>query len=764
MYDYTYDPETGGLLLNDKTALMSKEPRPVYAQELDFLGIDTIWQYEKQQDVPYMWAEANHYIYKGKTIFNTSGGSLYVKPTVDIVCLKDDNGKPTTQVLAPGTVLEPVNLDLMCQKNRILMDIIEQVTVKKIYEVYKRRQKSLDCFHVAFSGGKDSVVLLELVKKALPRSGFMVVFGDTKMEFPDTYALVDKVEAQCKAANIDFYRASTHFEPEESWRLFGPPSRVLRWCCSVHKAAPQTLKIREVLGKNDYVGLDFVGVRAQESATRSGYDVENYGKKQKGQYSHNSILEWSSAEVWLYIFTHNLPINDAYKKGNSRAGCLFCPMSTGRSPAFQHITYPAEVDNYIDLVKELVDDRDMVSYVCNGGFNSRRSGRDLINNQMKYFESKKGDKIELSITNASSNWFEWKKTIAHLHFVYEERVSKNGVTIIADAERNRLGEYKLLKQALKKSAYCVGCRVCEANCPFGALKFDASGVHVEGCHHCEACHALPNGCLVAESRKKPSGEKKMKSVVNCFDSHAPKSEWVIEFFARKNEFLVENSLGPNQMKAFKRFLKGASLIDSKAKSITPLATKLSAYSWNSETTWGIMFVELVYNNPQIAWYVNNMSLNATYSRVSLSEKLTDAGETKNNVDFIISAYKRLCELPLGVVLHFGEVTVKGRQVNTATRTKTILKDDRVLLYSLYRYAEACGGYYQFSLDTLMDISIQSEGISPVKIFGFTRDEMEAMLRGLAAKYNAYIDVTFTHDLDKITLRDYHSTADVLELF
>ena len=100
----------------------------------------------------------------------------------------------------------------------------------------------------------------------------------------------------------------------------------------MHKAAPQTLKIREVLGKNDYVGLDFVGVRAQESATRSGYDVENYGKKQKGQYSHNSILEWSSAEVWLYIFTHNLPINDTYKKGNSRAGCLFCPMGGGGNP------------------------------------------------------------------------------------------------------------------------------------------------------------------------------------------------------------------------------------------------------------------------------------------------------------------------------------------------------------------------------------------------------------------------------------------------
>ena len=147
--------------------------------------------------------------------------------------------------------------------------------------MYKRRQKSLDCFHVAFSGGKDSIVLLDLVKKALPRSSFMVVFGDTKMEFPDTYELVDKVEAQCKEEGINFYRAASHFEPDESWKLFGPPSRVLRWCCTVHKAAPQTLKIREILEKNDYVGMDFVGVRAHESATRATYEEENFGKKQR---------------------------------------------------------------------------------------------------------------------------------------------------------------------------------------------------------------------------------------------------------------------------------------------------------------------------------------------------------------------------------------------------------------------------------------------------------------------------------------------------
>ena len=61
MYAYTYDPQTGGLLLNNSTSHFSKEPRPVYAAELDVLGFDKLWEYDKQTDRPYMWAEANNY-------------------------------------------------------------------------------------------------------------------------------------------------------------------------------------------------------------------------------------------------------------------------------------------------------------------------------------------------------------------------------------------------------------------------------------------------------------------------------------------------------------------------------------------------------------------------------------------------------------------------------------------------------------------------------------------------------------------------------
>src|SRR6185369_11251954 len=214
---------------------------------------------------------------------------------------------------------------------------------KKILAIYTKYKDRLDCFHVAFSGGKDSCVLLDLVKKALPKGSFVVVFGDTGMEFPDTYEVIEKTKQQCAEEEIPFYLAKSHLNPKESWELFGPPSRVLRWCCSVHKSTPQTLKLREVTGKDNYKGLALVGVRAHESAARAEYEYENYGKKVKGQYDFYPILEWTSAEVFLYAFANGVCINETYKKGNSRAGCLVCPMSGGLSEYMRRITYPEAV-------------------------------------------------------------------------------------------------------------------------------------------------------------------------------------------------------------------------------------------------------------------------------------------------------------------------------------------------------------------------------------------------------------------------------------
>ena len=282
MYSYTFDKETGGIILNSSPTNFSKEPRPVYATELDILGFWKHWDYDKQNEIPYMWAEANAYWYRGEKIATTKGGDLYTAP--ELLPVRDENGNILFSKNS-GIALTPVDIPEMCRRNHDLMAVIEDATVKRIVKAYEKYKKKLDTFHVAFSGGKDSAVLLDLVKKALPRDSFVVIFGDTGMEFPDTYEAIAITKKQCEEDGTPFYSARSHFEPHESWKLFGPPSRTLRWCCSVHKSTPQTLKMREITGKDNYTGLDFVGVRRHESVARSTYEYENYGKKQKGQYS-----------------------------------------------------------------------------------------------------------------------------------------------------------------------------------------------------------------------------------------------------------------------------------------------------------------------------------------------------------------------------------------------------------------------------------------------------------------------------------------------
>ena len=175
-------------------------------------------------------------------------------------------------------------------------------------------------FHVSFSGGKDSVVTLDIVQRAIPHNDFVVLFGNTGMEFPDTLDVVEKIKEQCINNDIKFYVAKSDYDALQNWGIFGHPSNTIRWCCSVHKTTQQLLCLRDIIGKNDLIEMAFVGIRADESIKRSEYDYISLGTKHKGQYSCNPIIDWSSAEIYLYIFLQKLIINEAYKKGNSRAG------------------------------------------------------------------------------------------------------------------------------------------------------------------------------------------------------------------------------------------------------------------------------------------------------------------------------------------------------------------------------------------------------------------------------------------------------------
>lgn len=764
MYSYTYDEETGGILFNTSPTNFSKEPRPVYAEELDLLGFDKYWNYDKQSDVPYMWAESVQYWYRGKAVARIKGGSLYVPP--EIVITQDENGKNIFPEENNG-YLKPIDISKMIEKNREMMEIIEGTTAKKIIAIYEKYKNKLDIFHVAFSGGKDSEVLLDLVKKTLPKKSFVVVFGDTGMEFPDTYKVIEEVQRSCKKEEIPFYISNSHFQPEESWFLFGPPARVLRWCCSVHKSTPQTLKLREITGKNDYVGLDYVGVRKHESTARSTYQYENYGKKQKGQYSHNSILEWTSAEIWMYIFMYNLPINGAYKKGNSRAGCLFCPMGGGKGDYLQRVSYPVEIEKYLDMIKEMNlrhknDETALDSYISNGGWNARKNGRDLTLDGTKYSDIEKNGKLIITVKNPSTDWHEWIKTLGEIPFNYEIELTNDGYKIICDANaRKRFPkQMKMFKQVFHKSAYCVGCRVCETNCKNGCISFK-NGLQIVDCLHCGQCHEIDDGCLAYHSLHTSTGGSMKKGSLNSFANHAPKLEWVREFFELKNDFWEMNSLGPNQVPAFKRFLRESELIDkdTKATSLTDLVENLG---WESSASWGLIVSNFAYNT-QFHWYIENMEPGVFYQRENISDLLIEEGVSKNDSTSIINAFKRFCELPIGTVLGWGCVIDKGRQIESLSRMKSSISDNTVVLYSIYKFAEKCNNFREFTLAWMMNDGIEKDGISPAKIFGLDYEEMKSILMGISAKYPEFINASFTNDLDKITLTD-KTSMDVLELF
>lgn len=759
MFGYEYDAETGGLLLNDSMPNSSKEPRPVYATEMRMLHMDAWFSFADQDDAPYMWAEAASYYYRGRLVARTKGGSLCEAPVMDYLVATTESGDKVP-ALPQGYVLQPMDIDHMVKKNTDIMAIIEQVTVKKIYDYWKRYQKKLDCFHVAFSGGKDSMVLLELVKKALPHNAFMVIFGDTKMEFPDTYKLVDIVEQQCKDDGIAFYRAASHLGAEEAWRLFGAPSTVLRWCCSVIKSTPQTLKIRDILGKDKFVGADFVGVRAEESIKRSEYEFESYGKKQKGQHSQNPILDWTSAEVWLYIYSRNLPINEAYKKGNTRAGCLFCPMGRGKADSFRQMSYPDEIEKFVSIIRDMTDDPNIETYISNGGWASRKNGRDIKNNPERYIETERDGKLYIRVISPKTDWQEWIKTLGDLPFDFSVVATADGYEVGFPIEYNKTVLGKRFKQVFRKAAYCIGCRVCEVNCVFGCIDF-SNGLKITNCRHCQQCHEVDEGCLMYHSLDQPkNGGRVMKNSLNSYADHAPKPAWIDDFFEAGKGFFATHRLGPMQISIFKKFLTNAGLIVK--GETTPFYDLVKKLGSNSEVTWGLIYTNLAYSNVQIKWYVDNMKIQEIYARNSLEEILKSEGVSDKDARSIMKAFKRLTETPLGTALHFG--TTSGKSLETLTRSKCNLQDDRVLLYALYRYAEACQDYYEFSLARLMNTSIDSVGISPVKLFGFTEEEMITMLNGLSAKYPAFMNVTFTHGLDKISLREDKTSDDVLKLF
>ena len=809
MYAYEWDSSTGGYILTPMPLAFSKEPRPVYYKELDILGFDKYWDYDKNDSFPYMWAEANNYYYRGRLVAKTKGGSLYTPP--ELVLIEDPEPE--------GYPLRFVDIPAMVDKNRQLMEQLVQETIKKIYNTFIEYQDKVDVFYVAFSGGKDSVVALDLVQRALPHNCFKVLFGDTGMEFPDTYETVEKIKQICAEEKIEFLQAKSKLKPENTWQIFGPPAVTIRRCCSVHKTTPQIMQLREVLQKPDFTGMAFTGVRGDESLSRSEYDAISYGGKHSGQYSCHPILEWNTAELFLYIYENGLTFNNAYKKGNTRAGCLVCPMSQGKHDYMKYKNYPDDTDLFINKIittsgknfsKENYD-----RFVEQGYWRTRKSGRELSFGHDKHvFEIVKGQNV-ITVQKKNEYWKEWAKTIGQVtslgdgefSIAYEGKsyairtisTQEGGEQFTFPNIENSKSDIKFLslfKSVIIKSVYCVNCGYCAAECKSGCIDM-ANGVHISNqCKHCFSCHDIYSHCLRYNSIKNRIGAKVMTGLDRYY-SFGIKENWLRVYFDYEGTSSFWKSDGdgevPNKKKdAFLNFVKDAGLVDEdkslKGKEYkyikykpNKFAEKMFSLGVDDESMWAYLMCNLVYaeDSEEFRWFIKNIPFSETSTPESIKLRLDEVMENdksglgKRNICDALKSF--LIKTPFGKQLGLGSVIDYEEKVSSNGRETITLNyfvrgswknpDEKVILYALYKFAEACGNYRQFTLTRLLDTSVESAGISPTQIFGLNRETMEKILNGLTFNYPDLIEARFTLGLDNITLKSDKTANEILnELF
>lgn len=251
------------------------------------------------------------------------------------------------------------------QLNIYGMDMVE-VAIKRL-QTFEPEEG----YFLAFSGGKDSVVVKALADMAKVK--YDAHYAITSVDPPELVQFVktfpDVIRERQYWKKDGLYHKKG--DPITMWNLIPekkmPPTRIARYCCAY---------LKESQGEGRFV---VTGVRKAESAkrakTRGGletaekksqqrdiYDPDNptpemfYHCKVHSRRVLNPIYDWTTEEVWEFIKEYNVPYCELYDKGFTRLGCVGCPMSTHNAEVLEK--YPKFKQAYIRAFQRIVDNMD----------------------------------------------------------------------------------------------------------------------------------------------------------------------------------------------------------------------------------------------------------------------------------------------------------------------------------------------------------------------------------------------------------------------
>ncbi|GAW28760.1 phosphoadenosine phosphosulfate reductase family protein [Carboxydocella sp. ULO1] len=393
--------------------------------------------------------------------------------------------------------------------------------IKNVSEKYSDRIKM-----VSFSGGKDSTVVSSLVRRALGTNNILHVFGDTTLEFPMTYEYIQRFRRNNR--KIPFFRPRSHHNFLDLCDTIGPPSRVMRWCCTVFKTGPISSLIDKFSGNKNI--LTFYGVRRSESIRRSKYDEVSKSPKIAKQIVASPIINWKDADVWLYLLSNEEDFNDAYRLGFTRVGCWCCPSNSDWSFFLAKIFIPEHANEWKSFLvsfAKTIGKPDPENYVEGGFWKARQGGNgmDVSFSNIKFEPCANEENARnFYLTRPIyQQLYEYFKPFGHLNFdmgkkllnevyvldrktkelvlILQGKLGQNHLKIIVPSKQN----YRLISTRidcqLRKFQSCIGCGGCPAICNNKAISIIGDQYYIDSkkCTGCMECIAYyDRGCLVTK--------------------------------------------------------------------------------------------------------------------------------------------------------------------------------------------------------------------------------------------------------------------------